>query len=157
MCLNFRVKNKPFGFSSQLDALFQNQGFLDFFLMIHNLHAQFKNIFKIPTVFLRYSILIYSYYNISMLKYSKVSLFVNIFPSLTLLWNHQVALVHFLIGTLLYSDNVCNYLMKSYCIEVSPKIEFRFIHSSLGSTYIELKIDDIICLFSQLLPYFLHG
>ena len=41
LCLNFCVKNKPFGFSSQLDALSQNQGFLDKLFMVHNLHAQF--------------------------------------------------------------------------------------------------------------------
>ena len=36
--LTFGAKNKPFGFSSQLDALSQNQGFLNQKSTVHNLH-----------------------------------------------------------------------------------------------------------------------
>ena len=54
-CLNFGVKNKPFGFSYQLDALSQKQGFLHQKIMIQNVHAQFKIISKITAAFLKYA------------------------------------------------------------------------------------------------------
>ena len=128
LCLTFSVKNKPCAFSSQLGALYKNHGFLHQNCTVHNVHEQFLKKFKTPAVFLRYPFLLYYYYNICMLKYSKVALFANILPSLTLLWNHQVYLVTFLIGELLYSDNVCSYFRKSYCMSVSPKTEFKFIN-----------------------------
>ena len=40
-CLNFCVKNKPFGFSSQIDALSQNQGFLHKKYIVQNVHTHF--------------------------------------------------------------------------------------------------------------------
>ena len=41
LCLTFGVKNKPFGFSSQLDTLYQNQVFLHQKCILQNVHAQF--------------------------------------------------------------------------------------------------------------------
>ena len=41
LCLTFGVKNKPFGISSQIDALSQNKGFLHQNFILHNVHAQF--------------------------------------------------------------------------------------------------------------------
>ena len=41
VCLIFGVKNKPFGSSSQLDALYQNQGFPHQNFTLQNEHAQF--------------------------------------------------------------------------------------------------------------------
>ena len=43
LCLTFGVKNKPFGFSYQLDAFSQNQGFLHQNFIVQNVHAQFYN------------------------------------------------------------------------------------------------------------------
>ena len=46
LCLTFGVKNKPFGFSSQIDALSQNQGFLYQNFIVQNVHAHSKNKFQ---------------------------------------------------------------------------------------------------------------
>ena len=42
-------------------------------------------------------------------------------------------------------------------MELSPKTTFMFTNVLVGSTNIEKPIDDIICLFSQLLPYLIQN
>ena len=39
--LTFGVQNKPFSFSSQIDSLSQNQGFLNQSFIVHNVHANY--------------------------------------------------------------------------------------------------------------------
>ena len=45
LCLTFGVKNKPFGFYSQLDVLSQNQGVLHKHFIVHNVNEHFQSNF----------------------------------------------------------------------------------------------------------------